>query len=401
MDTATITNVRTFALQPGGAPLLIVRVEPSVPGLYGLGCATFSWRLGAVRTCVDDYLAPLLIGQRAESIEDIWQQVMVNAYWRNGPVLNNALSGVDMALWDIKGKQAGMPCYQLWGGACRVGAAVYVHAGGEHPAEVEENVRKFQDRGFTHIRCQLGGYRGTENRVRPGARDRFPGDYFVPQEKLRRIPELFAYLRENLGDDVELLHDVHERLHPSDALWLAKALEEYRLFFLEDLIAPEDIEWLKTVRAQCATPMALGELFSHPLEAVPVITGRLIDFLRIHPSQMGGITPCMKLARMGEYFGVRTAWHGPGDNSPVGMAANIHMDLAAHSFGIQEWAFRTDEEHEVFPGIPEVRDGLAYANDRPGLGIDMNEGLAAKHPCREQVTRWTVSRLPDGTIVRP
>jgi mannonate dehydratase len=204
-----------------------------------------------------------------------------------------------------------------------------------------------------------------------------------------------------LGDQVELLHDVHERIPPIDAIRLAKALEPYRLFFLEDVLSPEQGDWLKILRQQSCTPIAIGELYNNPKEWDYLIYNRLIDFIRVHISQIGGITPARKLAIFCEQFGIRTAWHGPGDVSPVGHAANVHLDLVSHNFGIQEWAGISETLHEVFPGSPILKDGYVYANDKPGLGIDINEELAAKYPCQTRVTQWTQTRLPDGTLYTP
>jgi mannonate dehydratase len=326
---------------------------------------------------------------------------MVNSYWRNGPVLNNALGGVDMALWDIKGKVAGMPCYELWGGKCRPSAAVYVHADGREKEEVCARAAQFVEQGFQHIRCQLGTYRGVRGDKLEGPSGALPGDYFDPKEKLRLIPELFSHLRQQLGENVELLYDIHERLAPIDALWLAKVLEPYRLFFLEDMFAPEDIDWFAHARAQCATPLAMGELFAHPLEITPLVSRRLIDFIRIHPSDVGGASPSLKIAHLCDAFGVRTAWHGPHDVSPVGMAVNVHMDVALSNFGIQEWAFRSEAEQEIFSGTPEVREGFAYPNKGPGWGMEFDESLAARYPVDDDPVEWTVSRLPDGSMGRP
>lgn len=399
MADPRITGVEVHLTQPAGSRLVVVRVRTDVDGLCGLGCATFTQRHRAVQAAVEHHIGPLVLGRSVHEIEDIWQGAMVNGYWRNGPVLNNAISGVDMALWDIKGKLAGMPCYQLWGGKCRPAAAVYVHADGRDEHEVAANVRRFQAQGFHHIRCQLGGYPGTGAQTHP---DGAPaGAYFVARDKLYRLPRLFEFLRRELGDEVELLHDVHERLAPIDAAWLAKALEPYRLFFLEDLLAPEDIAWFRQVRQGCATPLAMGELFNHPLEMTPLISERLIDFIRVHASQIGGATPALKLAHLCAAFGVRTAWHGPGDVSPVGMMANIHLDVACHNFGIQEWALRSPLEYEMFPGLAEVRGGYVYPNERPGWGIEFDAALAARHPCDDANPAWTVSRLPDGTLWRP
>jgi len=400
MADLRIDKVETFLTQPGTQRLVVVRVTTSQPGLYGLGCATFTQRHLAVKAALDHHVGPFVVGKDPRDIEDLWQSGMVNGYWRNGPVLNNALSGIDMALWDLKGKLAGMPCYELWGGRSRPAAAVYVHAGGKEPAEVVDRVREWLAKGFRHVRCQLGGYVGLASEAsRPEGAP--PGAYYDPRERLGSVPALFERLRNDLGDAVELLHDVHERLAPIDAVGLAKALEPWRLFFLEDILAPEDLDWFAQIRSVCTTPLAMGELWNNPREIVPLVSGRLIDFVRCHVSQIGGATPALKLAHLCEAFGVRTAWHGPADVSPVGMAANVHLDVACHNFGIQEWSFRGDAELEMFPGFPEVRRGYAYPNDAPGLGIDFNETLAARFPCDDVNPTWTVSRRPDGTIQRP
>ena len=401
MADLKITAVETFVTQPEGQRLIVVKVLTSEPGLYGLGCATFTQRHMAVKAALDHHVGPFVVGKDPRNVEDLWQTSMVNGYWRNGPVLNNAVSGVDMALWDIKGKMAGMPCYDLWGGKSRPAAAVYTHGGGNTPEEAVESVRRLIADGYRYVRCQLGGYPGTEGKAARRPAGALPGEYFDPAEKLRRLPALFERLRREIGDQVELLYDVHERLAPIDAVWLAKALEPYRLFFLEDVVAPEDVAWLAQIRSVCATPIAMGELFTNPQEFVPLVSGRLIDFIRCHVSAIGGVTPALKLAHMAEPFGVRTAWHGPGDVSPVGMAANVHLDVACHNFGIQEWATRSPLEREMFPGTPEVRGGYAYPNDRPGLGVEFDEALAAKHPPDDAEVGWTVSRLPDGTLWRP
>jgi len=247
--TITIRDVRTFLIASGGNRLVVVRVETSEPGLYGLGCATFTQRHLAVRSAVEDFLKPFVVGKDVQRIEDIWQTAYQNSYWRNGPVTSNALSGVDMALWDIKGKLAGLPLYQLLGGKCREAAAVYRHANGRDAAEVVENARAWQEQGYHYIRCQLGGYGGYAP-TRRSPEGALPGAYFDPDAYARSIPPLFERLRADLGFDVELLHDIHERLAPIEAVRLAKGLDPYRLFFLEDPLPPEQNAWFSTLRAQ-------------------------------------------------------------------------------------------------------------------------------------------------------
>jgi len=404
MAGPTITRVRTIATSPGEGNiqrrLIVVKVETSEPGLCGLGCATFTQRHSAVRTVVDEFLAPLLVGRDPRRIEDIWQTVHVNAYWRSGPVMNNALSGVDMALWDILGKLAGLPVYQLLGGKCREGAAVYRHADGATLEQVEERVRQFMAQGYQYIRAQWGGYGGRQ--ALPAAPDgAMPGAYYDPDGYARSVVTLFDHLREALGFGVNLLHDVHERLAPIEAVRLAKLLEPHRLFFLEDLLPPEQVDWFRLVRQQCTTPMAMGELFVNTQEWRPLVEERLIDFIRCHISAIGGLTAARKIQVMCELMGVRTAWHGPGDVSPIGHACNVHLDVMAPNFGVQEWAGFLDVEREMFPGCPELRDGYVYPNDKPGWGMDMDEALAAKYPCPEGVLEWTQARLPDGSPAYP
>ncbi len=396
----TITDVETILTQPGQSRLVIVKVQTSEPGLYGLGCATFTQRVFAVEAAIERHLKPFLIGRDVDRIEEIWQMSMVHGYWRNGPVLNNAISGVDQALWDVKGKRAGMPVYQLLGGKSREAAAVYVHANGESPQEVADSAQCLVDEGYRHVRIQMGGYGGTASAMqRPQGSP--AGNYFDPRAYGRAMLEMIAHVRETLGAEIELLHDVHERLSPIDAVQFAKDVETYRLFFLEDVLAPEDIEWFRTIRHQSATPLAMGELFNNPLEWRPLINERLIDFVRMHVSQMGGITPAIKVTALADTFGVRTAWHGPSDTSPVGHAANLHLDVWAPNFGIQEWYQPSEIEYEVFPGLPHVVDGYMYPTDQPGLGIDIDEGLATKFPCDEIVEQWTQTRRPDGSPARP
>ncbi len=332
----TIKDVKTIITQPGKSQLIIVKVITSEPGLYGLGCATYKQRFHAVHAAIEKHIKPFVIGRDVSRIEEMWQMAMVNGYWRNGPVMNNAISGIDQALWDIKGKMAGMPVYQLLGGKVREGAHVYVHADGRSPQQVVDNIRAYQEQGYRYFRVQLGIYGGiAEEMVKPeNAPD---GAYFDPKAYMRDTLNLLAHVRAELGDEIELLHDVHERLTPIDAVQFAKDVEPFKLFFLEDVLPPEQTTWFNNIRQQCATPIAMGELFNNPHEWQPLIAKRLIDFIRMHISQMGGLTPARNVAAFANMFGVRTAWHGPSDTSPVGHAVNLHLDLWAPNFGIQEW----------------------------------------------------------------
>lgn len=410
MSNLTIRDVRVIVTQPT-ANLNVVKIETNEPELYGLGCATFTQRALVVETAVNDYLRPFLIGKDPADIEDIWQSCNVSAYWRNGPILNNAISGVDQALWDIKGKVAGMPVYDLFGGKSREAAAVYIVPGGNDLKEYEENVWAFIEDGFRHFK--LGGADRYFSDDSPHSQkpvitnkvSESSGSIHNPVKSVRAIVRAFEHFRSTFGWDVEVIYDVHERLPPIMGLGLAKELEPFRLFFLEDLFAPEDNDYFRLVREQTSTPIAMGELYNNPHEIIPMVKDRLLDFMRVHVSQIGGLTPARKLAALCEAFNVRTAWHGPTDVSPVGHAAQLMLDLNVWNFGIQEAGpYQTDLLKEVFPGTPEVRNGYMWANGKPGLGIDINEELAAKYPITEPARSnwsWGNVRLADGTIIRP
>lgn len=396
----TIQDIKTILTQPAGSRLVIVKVITSEPGLYGLGCATFTQRFHAVHAAIEKHLKPFALGHDVSRIEEFWQMAMVHGYWRNGPVLNNAISGIDQALWDIKGKIANMPVYDLLGGKCREAAAVYIHADGQTPEEVAETVKQFVGQGYRYVRIQMGGYGGkSAAMVKP---DNAPdGAYYDPREYCRKMLAMIAHVRREVGDEVELLHDIHERLQPIDAVRFAKDVEPFNLFFLEDALAPEDIGWFRDMRSQCATRLAMGELFNSPHEWKTLIEEHLIDYIRMHVSQIGGITPARAVALFANIYGIKTAWHGPGDTSPVGHAANLHLDLWAPNFGVQEWCRFPEHVYEMFPGLPEVRNGYMYPNDKPGLGIDINEALAAEYPVEDTVEHWTQTRWPDGSPARP
>lgn len=406
----TIRDVRVILTAPDNIRLVVVKIETSEPGLYGLGCATFTQRPLAVKTAIEEYLRPFLIGRDVHDIEDIWQASYVSSYWRSGPVLNNAMSGVDMALWDIKGKIANLPVYQLLGGKVREAADVYVHASGSEPREVEEHCRALQEEGFRYLRCQVAVTGYATYGVSTKKQDRYYAvsidthqDRWSPEAYVLRVPEMFEHIRTTLGPEVELLHDIHERVPPMYAIRLAKELDQYRLFFLEDPFSPEDNGYFPMLRQHSVTPIAMGELYVNQAEYLPLIQERLIDFIRVHISDIGGLTPARKLGAMCEFYGVRTAWHGPGDVSPVGHAANLALDLSSSNFGIQEASFFSDRAREVFPGTPEIRAGAMWSNDLPGLGVDIDEERAAKYPFPEHPVNgaWPEVRRPDGGVQKP
>lgn len=408
--TTRIENIRCIATAPANIRLVVVKVETTDPGLHGYGCATFTQRPLAVIEAVEKYLAPFCRGRNVDEIEDIWQASYLSSYWRQGPVLNNALSGVDMALWDIKGRRAGMPVHDLLGGKCRMAAPVYVHASGRDFADVTESATKLMHQGFEHIRLQVEvpgqATYGTESDLQTHQEvdsPTTPHNLFEPADYARLAVKLFEHARRELGEEVELLHDIHERLPAPLAIQLAKDLEPFRLFFLEDALPPEDLQSFQRLRAASSVPIAMGELFTNVQEYLPLIQNRLIDFIRVHLSDIGGVTPARKLAALCEFFGVRTAWHGPGDTSPIGHCANLALDLAISNFGIQEFSPFNQATEDVFRGCPKIKDGMLYSNDQPGWGIEVDEQLAQRFPYPDHPFNgaWPAIRRKDGSIVRP
>ena len=400
MAAIQIRDISVKLTAPDRQNLVVVRVDTTEPGLFGLGCATFAYRACDVKNVIEKSFKPLLLGRDVSRIEDIWKLLMVNGYWRNGPIQNNAVSGIDMALWDIKGKLANMPLYDLLGGKCRDRVNVYRHCNAGSAQKVLELAEQAVESGCTYIRAAYTAYDG------PSEDSTYlclanACKYYDPRQHMKHIVALLTALRERFGDTIELMTDTHERLDPADAVTLAKQLEPLHLYFMEDPVAPEQASWLQRLRAACTTPVAMGEVFTHPAEWMPLLEGRLIDFIRCHVSAIGGLTPARKLAAVAEAYGVKTAWHGPLDLTPVGLAVQTHLDFALPNFGIQEYYGYSDATADVFPGAPIYRDGALWLNDAPGHGVAFDEKAAEKFPPHDKPTQWTEMRLPDGTLHTP
>ncbi len=406
-----ITEVRVIVTCPG-RNYVLVKLITDQPGLYGVGDASLNGRELAVAAALEQHIAPLLIGRDPDRIEDRWQSLFRGSYFRQGPVLMTALAGVDTALWDIKGKWANLPVYSLLGGKTREGVLAYSHAGGRDPQEVAASVHQLRERGFKVIRAQVAvpapGITGTygigaaERKLTTGMSSTEP-DPTMPDEEvwepgpyLRAIPKLFEHLRVEFGDDLELFHDVHERLSPIQAARLARELEPYHLFFLEDPLRPEHKESFRLVRHASTTPIAMGELWTDKWACLTAITEQLIDYIRCDLAHTGGITECRKIASIAEPYQVRTAWHGPGDISPHTHAANVHLDFATSNFGVQEMVFFSEQQQEVMPGGPTFEDGYLQVRDVPGLGTDVDEHAAAKYPYQRAYLPPT--RRVDGSV---
>ena len=404
----TIKEVKAIPTSGGGRyAWIFLKITTSEPGLYGIGSANNAYQPAEVLAGIEKHLSPFLIGKDPARIEDLWQSGNVRSYWRNGTVHTNLLSAADEALWDIKGKRAGMPVYELLGGKARDAVPCYDHVGGRDQVAAAEAVSRSWESGYRHIRVQLaegyggGGYipKGQGSRPEKG----YGGPAFDEETYADTVPRAFEYIRSKVGFGPKLLHDVHEHLTPTMAVEFAKKMEPYQMFFVEDILPPEQIEWFRHIRQVCTTPMAMGELFTHPLEYTPLVSQRLIDFIRCRVSQIGGITQAKKIAGLCEMFGVRTAWQEGGENDPVNQICAYHVDLSSPAFGIQEENHFPPVVHEMLPGTGQIRRGYLYGSDRPGLGIDIDEKLAAKHPLPDQPNggNWPMVRGMDGSVVKP
>ena len=373
-------------------------------GIYGLGDATLNGRELSVASYLADHIVPLLIGRDARRIEDVWQYLYKGAYWRRGPVTMTAISAVDAALWDIKGKALNAPVYQLLGGASREGVLVYGHANGKDVDETVAAVAEYQRLGYQAIRVQCGvpGLQSTYGVGRgklhyePAERGLPPENRWDTDRYLSFVPALFARLRDQFGPDIRLLHDAHHRLAPIEAARLGKSLEPYHLFWLEDPTPAELQAGFRLIRQHTTTPIAVGEVFDTIFDCQQLIQEQLIDYIRTTVVHAGGITHLRKIAHLAEMYQVKTGSHGATDLSPVCMAAALHFDLSVHNFGIQEYMRHTAETDRVFPHHYRFEEGMMHPGDAPGLGVDIDEALAAQYPYERAYL--PVNRTFDGTV---
>lgn len=398
----TIADARVIVTCPGRNFVTLKLTTDD--GITGLGDATLNGRELAVAAYLEDHVLPCLIGRDTGRIEDTWQYLYRGAYWRRGPVTMTAIAAVDMALWDIKGKAAGMPVYQLLGGACRSAVTVYGHASGETIDETLERAREYVELGYRAVRLQ-SGVPGLESTYGV-SRDTFfyePANSDLPtvntwssEKYLRSVPPLFDAAREALGWDVHLLHDGHHRLTPIQAGRLGKDLEPFRPFWLEDACPAENQESFRLIRRHTTCPLAVGEVFNSIWDCRQLIEEQLIDYIRATVVHAGGITHLRRIAALADLNHVRTGCHGATDLSPVSMAAALHFDISVPNFGIQEYMRHTAETDAVFPHSYRFEDGALHPGEEPGLGVDIDEVLAAGYPYRRAYL--PINRLEDGTM---
>ena len=378
-------------------------------GLTGLGDATLNGRELAVASYLQDHVGPILIGRDSANIEDIWQYLYRGAYWRRGPVTMAAIAAVDMALWDIKAKAAGMPLYQLLGGASRTGLLAYGHASGQDLPTLFNSIDKHLALGYKAIRVQTGlpgfgsvyGVASENSGTRYDYEPAGPGS--APTEEswdtrtyLRHVPDVFEAVRNKYGKELPLLHDAHHRLTPMQAAKLGKSLESFDLFWLEDCTPAENQEGLRIVRKHTTTPLAIGEVFNSIYDYQTLITEQLIDYVRSAVTHAGGITAMKKIMDFAAVYQIKSGFHGPTDISPVGMAAALHLGLAIHNFGIQEYMKHSDATLEVFETSYTFENGLLHPGSNPGLGVNLNISAANRYPYVQAYL--PVNRLLDGTV---
>jgi mannonate dehydratase len=397
-----ITDAKVIVCSPG-RNFVTLKISTE-DGIYGLGDATVNGRELAAASYLTDHVIPLLIGRDARRIEDIWQYLYKGAYWRRGPVTMSAIAAVDTALWDIKGKALNVPVYQLLGGASREGVLVYGHASG---CDIEDTVRsagEYLALGYKAIRAQSGipGLKSTYGvgrgtmQYEPAEVDAPPENLWSTERYLNFVPQLFARLRREFGEEVHLLHDAHHRLTPIEAARAGKELEPYHLFWLEDPVPAELQESFRLIRKHTTTPLAVGEVFNTIYDCRQLIQEQLIDYIRTTVVHAGGISHLRKIASLAEMYHVRTGSHGATDLSPVCMAAALHFDLSVHNFGIQEYMRHSEETERVFPHAYSFADGMLHPGERPGLGVDIDEDLAMKY--RYRLAYLPVNRKLDGTM---
>ncbi len=383
-------------------------------GLTGLGDATVNGREMAAVAYLREHVVPLLLGSDPHRIEDTWQFLYRSAYWRRGPITMAAIAAVDMALWDIKAKAAGMPVYQLLGGASRRGLMAYGHASGKDLPELFDSIRGHQAEGYRSIRVQTGvpGLNAIYGIASQGADQGEPGIRYdheparrgdLPVEEdwdtrayLAHVPSVFEAVRAEFGPDLPLLHDGHHRMTPIQAAKLGKSLEPYDLFWLEDCTPAENQEALRLVRQHTTTPLAIGEVFNTIWDFQSLIREQLIDYVRAASTHFGGISPLKKLCDYAAQYQIKSGFHGPTDISPVGMAAQLHVGLAIHNFGIQEYMQHGARTNATFRQSMTFADGYLHPGENPGLGVDLDVDEAGKYP---YVTAYLpFNRLADGTV---
>ncbi|MGH2354889.1 MAG: mandelate racemase/muconate lactonizing enzyme family protein [Chloroflexota bacterium] len=351
-------------------------------GLDGWGDCGLSGKESPTAECVREFRS-WLVGQDPFRIEHVWQDLFRGSFWRGGPIILTAISAIDTALWDLKGKALGAPVYDLLGGLARHKVRVYRHVGPPISDDAKRRVDQLLAEGFTALRTSLGD------------RDYDAHGGFDPQRAIESAVAEFRAFREHVGPQIDLCIDVHTRLGPIEAIELCNALEPYKPFFVEDAIRSENPEVFRLVRSKTKTRLATGEQLCGKWAFRALIAENLVDYLRVDLCHVGGITETRKIANWAEAYYVETALHCT--NGHVSDVASMHVDLAIPNCGIQEYSGAS----RPLPGLVEggftMEQGHLVPTGEPGLGLRVNvDALSNLQPLRQgSRPRW---RRPDGAV---
>ena len=358
-----ITNIETYPVWGGFRNFLFVVVDTD-EGIYGVGEAGITGRELAVVGAIEHF-KPLLIGQDAARIEHLWQLLYRGGFFPAQRILTSAISAIDIALWDIKGKALGVPISDLLGGRVRDRVVCYPHNIG-HSKEVAplvESCLQTKEQGWKFVRWGLPE----------------DGEILEPRAAVLTAIKQFQAVREAIGGEVEITFDVHTRLDLPDAVWLCQEVEPFRPYFIEDPLRSENPDSFKTLRPRTRVPLAAGEQFSSKWEFRQLIEEEWIDYARIDLCIVGGFTEAKKIAGWCETHYIKLAVHNP--LGPVSTAACLQLNLACPNFGVQEQPRRTNTLlTDVVPVQPEWEDGYLLPPAGPGLGIEFDREAAKKHP---------------------
>lgn len=386
-----ITGIRTVIVNAGMRNWVFVRVDTDDPGLYGWGEATLEWKTRAVAGAVED-LAPLILGRDPRDIEQVVRILKKHSFWRLGVIGNSAISGIELALWDILGKHLGVPVWRLLGGKVRDKVLVYTHLGmGEMKAVYETlSTEPLLARAAEVLER---GYRAFKSVFIPYTH------YHAPLPDQDRVAEMMSALRAACGPSIEIMVDFHGRpASASAALAYIEALTPGRPMFVEEPVQPGETAALAEVKARSRVPIASGERLVDRLEFDDMFRHRAVDIAQPDICHCGGLLEAKKVAAMADTAGIGVAPHNP--LGPIAGVAALHFAVSTPNHMIQEemvgavpWYF------DVVDGPIRMVDGYWQVPERPGLGVEVDEAVAAAHPFAPEVQHATNAVLADGTIV--
>jgi galactonate dehydratase len=378
-----VTDLKTFIVNRGGPNAnnyVFVKIYTN-QGITGLGEGSVTSKEATVATAIQEHHR-YLVGRDPTDIEMHWQAMYRWPRWRGGPILNSAISAVEIALWDILGQALGQPIWRLLGGKARDRVQMYVHAGGRTPEEYAKNWLRAKEEGWTGCKA---GFITTQ------------GDVIEPVRSVREGIANLKAVRQAVGDDFRICIDLHGKTTPTMAIDFCSRAEEYRPYFVEEATQIEDLDELALLRSRTRIPLATGERLFTKYGFSQICQRHLVDYIQPDVVHCGGILEMKKIAAIAEAYRIEFAPHNP--QSDVSTLASLHVDFTTPNFGIQEISHRGNEQYWkdlFYGGGPTYEKGYALPPDRPGLGVDLDEKVAAKRPYQPH-TRQQL-RFPDGGI---